>query len=356
MPKLRDAALLLLTFALVCINSTSHAQQQQQQRASASSETRSRTALSADSHLTGVYRIDVASSDKLYSVIAGATSNLPFAEQQRFFIDLAARLTPPDLLAIERRGRTIAIASSRAPRITFQADGITHAETGTNGNTIRTSASINGDRLTVNTSGGTRDRFVVMFDPVGDGDRLRVVRRIYAAELSQPIIINSVYNRISEVAQWSIYGEPQTATASSSPVSPPASSAPLGVAGDETDTLRVALNEWVSATNKRDIDRLSAFYMPILKAYYLTRNVPRSFVRNDKSSAFKRADVLSVQADEPEILLSEHAGTAVMRFRKNYVIESGRQRKSGEVIQELRWQKTGTGWRITSERDVRVIR
>jgi hypothetical protein len=307
--------------------------------------------------LTGVYRIDIANSDRLYSVIAGATSNLPFAEQQRFFIDLAARLTPPDLLAIERRGRSIAIASSRAPRITFQADGITHTERGSNGSSIRTSASINGDRLTVNTSGGTHDRFVVVFDPVGDGDHLRVIRRIYAEELSQPIIINSVYNRISEAAQWDIYGEPQTAAASSSTATPASSSpAPNIVATDEADSLRSSLNEWVSATNTRDLERLSTFYMPTLKAYYLTRNVPRSFVRSDKSSAFKKADVLRVRADEPEILFSDRTGTAIMRFRKNYVIESGRQRKSGEVIQELRWQKTDGGWRITSERDVRVIR
>lgn len=352
MLKLRDAVFLLLTPALLCTTSTSHAQQQS---ASTSSETRNRTALSADSQLTGVYRIDIANSDRLYSVIAGATSNLPFAEQQRFFIDLAARLTPPDLLAIERRGRSIAIASSRAPRITFRADGITHTERGSNGSTIRTSASINGDQLMVNTSGGTQDKFVVIFDPVGDGDRLRVIRRIYAEELSQPIIINSVYNRISEVAQWNIYGERQTAVATSSAATP-AASAPAVVASDEAELLRTSLNEWVSATNTRDLNRLSTFYMPTLKAYYLTRNVTRSFVRSDKSSAFKKADVLRVQADEPEILLSDRAGTAIMRFRKNYVVESGRQRKSGEVIQELRWQKTSGGWRITSERDVRVIR
>lgn len=355
MLKLRDAVFLLLTPALLSINAAAHAQQQQS--ASASSETRNRTVTSADSHLTGVYRIDLANSDRLYSVIAGATTNLPFAAQQRFFIDLAARLTPPDLLAIEKRGRSIAIASSRAPRITFQADGITHTERGTNGSTIRTSASINGDQLMVNTSGGTHDKFVVIFDPVSDGDRLRVIRRIYAQELSQPIIINSVYNRISEVAQWNIYGEPQTAAASTSAATPAADAAPtVEATDDEAENLRASLNEWVSATNTRDLDRLSTFYMPTLKAYYLTRNVTRSFVRNDKSSSLKRADLLRVRADEPEILLSERAGTAVMRFRKNYLIESGRRRRSGEVIQELRWQKTSSGWRITSERDVRVIR
>src|SRR5687767_2273668 len=80
---------------------------------------RPRAAARADSAsaLNGVYRIDIAESDKLYTVVAGASSNLPFGEQQRFFIDLAVRLTPPDLLAIERTGRSVSIGSSRAPRV-----------------------------------------------------------------------------------------------------------------------------------------------------------------------------------------------------------------------------------------------
>ena len=41
--------------------------------------------------LNGVYRIDVDGSDKLYSVIEGATSSVPYGEQQQFFTDLAVR-------------------------------------------------------------------------------------------------------------------------------------------------------------------------------------------------------------------------------------------------------------------------
>jgi hypothetical protein len=99
---------------------------------------RSRSVSQSDNLMTGVYRIDVAESDKLYSVVSGASSNLPFGEQQRFFIDLAVRLTPPDLLAIERRGRSISLASSRAPRITFEADGVTQREQITGGRSVQT--------------------------------------------------------------------------------------------------------------------------------------------------------------------------------------------------------------------------
>src|ERR687894_551393 len=87
----------------------------------------------SNAQLTGLYRIDPARSDKLYSVVAGATSNLPFGEQQKFFIDLTVRLTAPDQLAVERRGRRFSIASSRAPRVTFEADGVSYRERGDHG-------------------------------------------------------------------------------------------------------------------------------------------------------------------------------------------------------------------------------
>ena len=34
--------------------------------------------------LSGAYQIDIAESDKLYSVVRGATSSVPFGDQQRF--------------------------------------------------------------------------------------------------------------------------------------------------------------------------------------------------------------------------------------------------------------------------------
>jgi hypothetical protein len=47
-----------------------------------------------------------------------------------------------------------------------------------------------------------------------------------------------------------------------------------------------------------------------------------------------------------------------MRFRKQYESGGSRggRRRSGEVIQELRWRRTAEGWKIFSERDVRVLR
>jgi hypothetical protein len=120
--------------------------------------------------------------------------------------------------------------------------------------------------------------------------------------------------------------------------------------------LRSALNSWIDATNQKDIDGQMTFYVPRLKAYYLTRNTPRNAVRADKSRAFASARSIRIVAHEPEIIFHDTGRIAVMRFRKQYNIAERSRSRRGEVIQELRWQRMPDGWRIFSERDVRVIR
>ena len=123
----------------------------------------------------------------------------------------------------------------------------------------------------------------------------------------------------------------------------------------EARELRAALGEWISATNARDIDRQMNFYEPRVSAFYLTRNVSREAVRAEKTNVFARASAVDVRADEPQITLSPDGRVATMRFRKEYAIEGGGQERRGAVIQELRWRRTPAGWKITSERDLRVV-
>ncbi len=117
-----------------------------------------------------------------------------------------------------------------------------------------------------------------------------------------------------------------------------------------------ALNEWVAATNERDIDKQMTFYTPAVDVFYRTRNVPNSAVRAEKERLFDQADKIEVEVGEPQFEISEDGQRATTRFRKRYVIEGPQNNRRGEVLQELNWLKTANGWRITGERDVRVIR
>lgn len=125
--------------------------------------------------------------------------------------------------------------------------------------------------------------------------------------------------------------------------------------GREQAELRGALDAWVAATNARDIGRQMNFYGETVGAFYRTRNVPREAVRAEKARVFGRADSVDIRAAAPDVRLSRDGQTATMRFRKKYNIEGGGQGRRGEVLQELRWRRTKDGWKIVSERDLRVI-
>lgn len=119
--------------------------------------------------------------------------------------------------------------------------------------------------------------------------------------------------------------------------------------------LRAALDEWIAATNRRDLARQMTFYPPTVLVFYRERNVSRSAVLEEKRRVFGRAQVVDVQAGPPDITL-DGPRSATMRFRKTYDIRGPQVTRRGEVVQELRWVKTPAGWKITGERDAQVIR
>ncbi len=123
-------------------------------------------------------------------------------EQQRFFIDLAVRLTPPDQLAIEQQGTRISFGSSRAPRMSFVADGVARNTRAPDGHFIRVQFSVENERLVFTSAGRTEDNFTVIIESIDNGKRLLVVRRIAAKALDQPLVIRTIYNKISDVARW----------------------------------------------------------------------------------------------------------------------------------------------------------
>lgn len=121
-------------------------------------------------------------------------------------------------------------------------------------------------------------------------------------------------------------------------------------------TLRSALKNWVAATNARDLERQMNFYNPVVEAFYQSRNAPRALVRADKARVYRRASSIDITTGDPDIEMSPDGRTAVMRFRKRYAIAGGGEDRRGEVLQELRWQLSDGQWRITSERDLQVVR
>ena len=162
------------------------------------------------SRLTGTYRLDASRSDDPSQAAERATRTLGYGNRTSIRDQVAARLESPDQIAIELRGRDVTLASSRAPQITFAADGTERVETAPSGRTVRARASLTGEQLIVSSSGDTGNQFSVTFDPIDNGRGLRVTRRVYVQGLSNPVIVQSVYTKTSDVARFDINTGPQT--------------------------------------------------------------------------------------------------------------------------------------------------
>lgn len=212
----------------------------------------------------------------------------------------------------------------------------------------------------------SREVYTYEFDAVGNWTKMNTFLVVFeAGRLSrEPVEVtyrNITYYYNQTIADITRLSQSQTASSNESRDSSTASAgADKAQAGEDIQSqaaaLRSLLDEWIAATNARDIDKQLSFYAPTLKAYYRASNVSREFVRADKARVFQQADVIDVRASAPEIVLDDASRTATMRFHKQYQIEGGGQDRRGEVVQELRWQMIDGGWKITSERDVQVIR
>ena len=155
--------------------------------------------------LTGTFRLNASRGDDVRRAVDDATRNLSLAERQRVYDSLIRRLDPPQMLAIDRRGNSVTIASTRAPQINFTADGREQVETTQRGRSVRVRADLSGDTLTITRTGERANDFTVSFDPSNDGRELLVTRTLYTDRVDRPVIVRTYYDRVSATAQLNIY-------------------------------------------------------------------------------------------------------------------------------------------------------
>jgi hypothetical protein len=159
---------------------------------------------SLNHRLTGTFRLNSARSDNPREVAERAIRNLPDSERQDVYDQIMTRLESPQMLTIERRGTTVTIASSLAARATFEADGRERQEQLGNGRLTLVTATLRGEQLVVSSNGYRENDFNVTFDATENDRILRVRRQIYSDRLTQPVVVDSVYDRIWEIAQWGV--------------------------------------------------------------------------------------------------------------------------------------------------------
>ena len=157
------------------------------------------------SNLTGTYQLNVAQSDNTSTVADQVTRSLPGRDRPRLRNQILQRLDAPEDLAIERNGRTITMVSNNADRVTFEANGQAQVEQLANGRSMRTTASLAGDRLTINSTGDRAFDYQLTLEPINGGRSLRVTRRVSDEGLNQPVVSRSVYDKVSNEARLDMY-------------------------------------------------------------------------------------------------------------------------------------------------------
>jgi hypothetical protein len=200
----------------------------------------------ATNRLTGTYRLDQGRSDDSATTADRVTATLPRGQQERLRNAVMRRLEAPESLAIERDGRTITVASSRAAPVTFEADGREQIEQSRNGRQMRTTATLSGERLTVSTEGDRSVDYQVTFEPIDNGRSLRVTRRITDEDLRQAVVAKSVYDKTSDSPQFDVRGK-----------HPAAGPSRGGVLVPDGTQLVAVLNENLSTEQSRDGDRFT---------------------------------------------------------------------------------------------------
>jgi hypothetical protein len=122
----------------------------------------------------------------------------------------------------------------------------------------------------------------------------------------------------------------------------------------ESQELRQAFDTWLEAHKAGDMDKQRGFYSSSVGAFNRWRNAERGDERAEKNRDLERALVIQIEAGEPEVKLSPDGQQATIRYRKRYKIEGREGNRDRDVLQELRWQRINSRWRIVSERDLKA--
>ncbi|HKP68723.1 MAG TPA: hypothetical protein VJV05_05540 [Pyrinomonadaceae bacterium] len=156
-----------------------------------------------DPRLTGTYRLNTSLSEDTKAAIDKALGATPAGARENYRRRLEQRLTSPGVIAIEKKGTSISLASSIQSQVTFQADGVARSETNERGRTVTTTATADQDGLIINYQGERSSDFYLTFLPVADR-RMKMTRRVYLDNSSNTITVSSVYDKIDRMPRWDV--------------------------------------------------------------------------------------------------------------------------------------------------------
>jgi hypothetical protein len=152
--------------------------------------------------LTGTYRLDPSRSDDSKAALSRVSLSAADCVCQ------PQQLASAEMLAIDHNGECVIIASSLGRPVRMTVDGKLHPDSA---GSSSTQSTFQGDALFIRTYNEDEclRNYTVTFTPFDNC--LRVTRYINTGDPNNPLVINTVYTKTSDVAQLNLYGGATTA-------------------------------------------------------------------------------------------------------------------------------------------------
>ena len=153
-----------------------------------------------ENRLRGTYQLETSQSADLRKIVNRLADDLPSPSRRRILTKLTARLKDPELLAIDRQGDRVTLASSLQAARVYPVRGkadITQGE--------RPETQLAGGQFRINSADESDDRFSVIYNSIYLGSGLEVTRIAILPQLKRPIVVVSRYKKVSDLPRLKIY-------------------------------------------------------------------------------------------------------------------------------------------------------
>lgn len=141
----------------------------------------------------------------------------------------------------------------------------------------------------------------------------------------------------------------QTATPMTTPTATPTPADTSAVRREVMNTL----NGWVETMRAGNLDAHMGYYANTLHTYYLKSNVSSSYVRSAIAPAFAKYTSFDVRLTNVQIEVDPTGEKAVATFDKTFTF-SGNGTYSGSGLNRFWFEKFGSRWLITGEKDLKT--
>jgi hypothetical protein len=162
--------------------------------------------------LTGTYRLDSSRSERVQDIVEQALKSTNISNRDEVQDDLEQKLQAPEEIAIDLGRSEVTLASTLSDKLILRTDGTPRTETLSDGSTIKITARLRGQELSV-ASVGDRSNYAVTFALMDNGQGLKVSRRVTTDYLTQTIFADSYYSKSDSVARFDIFGSQNSTTA-----------------------------------------------------------------------------------------------------------------------------------------------